>query len=209
MKRCPDARSIPRLLCETLAVKHYADNTWSGILVDFLYYNILFCEEKGLTPEKTSAFFTIMKRVFEFTFRPELEPGNVDDDVERVGVDASFAFFKEQMLRHSVEAPAEGSVGLFTVADVEVPQGRPCRAAQHAASDSARQSIVVSQLAAGGSLATRAPAPRTTAPVPPPVPFTPRRSPGAARRPGAAPPRPGRAPRRLARLGTAGRARAP
>ena len=119
MKRCPDARSIPRLLCETLAVKHYADNTWSGILVDFLYYNILFCEEKGLTPEKTSAFFTIMKRVFEFTFRPELEPGNVDDDVERVGVDASFAFFKEQMLRHSVEAPAEGSVGLFTVADVE------------------------------------------------------------------------------------------
>ncbi|KAH8070881.1 hypothetical protein JL721_4798 [Aureococcus anophagefferens] len=69
--------------------------------------------------EKTSAFFTIMKRVFEFTFRPELEPGNVDDDVERVGVDASFAFFKEQMLRHSVEAPAEGSVGLFTVADVE------------------------------------------------------------------------------------------
>ena len=119
MKRCPDARSIPRLLCETLAVKHYADNTWSGILVDFLYYNILFCEEKGLSPEKTSAFFTIMKRVFEFTFRPELEPGNVDDDVERVGVDASFAFFKEQMLRHSVEAPAEGSVGLFTVADVE------------------------------------------------------------------------------------------
>ncbi|KAH8056442.1 hypothetical protein JL721_10042 [Aureococcus anophagefferens] len=107
----PAAGEKIRLLCETLAVKHYADNTWSGILVDFLYYNILLRGE-GLTPRRRPRSFTIMK-LLEFTFRPELEPGNVDDDVERVGVDASFAFFKEQMLRHSVEAPAEGS-GLFT-----------------------------------------------------------------------------------------------
>ena len=107
------------MLCDAVQVKHYADNTWSGILVDFLYYNLLFCEEKKLTAEKTSAFFSIMKRVFEFTFRPELEPGNVDDYEERVAVEASFAFFKEQMLLHSVDAPGEGSVGLFSVADVE------------------------------------------------------------------------------------------
>ena len=103
-----------------MAVKHYQDNTWSGILVDFLYYNLLFCEGKGLTPEKTSAFFSIMKRVFEYTFRPELEPGNVDESEARVSMEASFAFFKAQMLSHSVEAPEERSVGLFSVGDVEV-----------------------------------------------------------------------------------------
>ena len=115
----PDPAQKIQLLCEAVAVKHYADNTWSGILVDFLYYSLLFCEERGMAPEKTSAFFSIMKRVFEYTFRPDLEPGNVHPAEPRIAMEDSFAFFKDQMLAHSVEDVETAAVGLFSVQDVE------------------------------------------------------------------------------------------
>lgn len=97
-----------RLLSSFIGVKHYEDNARSAILVDFCYYNLLFCEENELTPEQTSAFFSIMKQVFEHAFETK----------EDVTLEENYAFFKEKMLAHSVQQPSSG-VALFSLAAVK------------------------------------------------------------------------------------------
>ncbi|KAJ1446721.1 flagellar C1a complex subunit C1a-32-domain-containing protein [Pelagophyceae sp. CCMP2097] len=105
-----------RLLCLALEIRHYVDNTASAVLVDFLYYALLFCEESAWPPEKTSALFSIMKAVFEFTFKNDATADFPQEDASR---EASFAFFKDKILQHSVESADAASIGLFSVADVE------------------------------------------------------------------------------------------
>ena len=51
---------------------HYEDNPRSGIMVDFCLYNLMFCDEQGFTPEKKSAFFSVMKLVFEESFKGQV-----------------------------------------------------------------------------------------------------------------------------------------
>jgi len=41
-------------------------------MVDFFFYNLIFCRETGLSHEETSAFFSIMKAVFEFSISGEV-----------------------------------------------------------------------------------------------------------------------------------------
>ena len=118
-------RSIPAQakISDAVSVKHYHDNAWSGIFVDFLFYGLMFSEERGFGDAQTSALFSaltlcghqflvarrgegvsalvwskfpaesrssgrlasqVLKRVFEFTFRPDLEPGDVDPAEPRV-----------------------------------------------------------------------------------------------------------------------------
>ena len=72
-----------RLLSSFIGVKHYEDNARSAILVDFCYYNLLFCEENELTPEQTSAFFSIMKQVFEHAFETKVRARATLDDRTR------------------------------------------------------------------------------------------------------------------------------
>lgn len=104
-----------RRISDAVDVKHYADNSWSGVLVDFLYYGLMFAEERSLRPDQTSALFSILRKVFEFTFRPDSDA----DGSPRIEMAESFAFFKDQMLAHAVDAPNDGAVGLFSVPDVE------------------------------------------------------------------------------------------
>ena len=101
------------LLTDAMGVRHYGDNPRSAILVDFYLYNLVFCDEHGFSFAKKSAFFSIMKLVFAHAFEQE-------SPVAPVSREDSLAFFKGRVLAHSVEAPAEGRAGVFSLGDVKV-----------------------------------------------------------------------------------------
>jgi hypothetical protein len=98
------------LLAKAVEVRHYADNPRSAVLVDFFLYNLMFCEENGFSRLKKSAFFSIMKEVFAHGFEgpAPVPPGE------------SLEFFKRSVLAHSVEAPAEGRAGVFSLPEVKL-----------------------------------------------------------------------------------------
>mmetsp|Transcript_22164 Transcript_22164/g.28911 ORF Transcript_22164/g.28911 Transcript_22164/m.28911 type:complete len:162 (-) Transcript_22164:281-766(-) len=91
-----------------MKIRHYHDNPRSTILVDFCLYNLIFCDEHGFSVPKKSAFFSIMKSVFEYSFSGE-----------RIKMEESLNFFKKNVMTHCVEAPAAGRVGVFSLADVK------------------------------------------------------------------------------------------
>ena len=70
-----------RMLNEVMEVRHYADNSRSGILVDFYLYNLVFCDENAFGVAKKSAFFSIMKSVFAFSFEGQ-SPVPMSDSLE-------------------------------------------------------------------------------------------------------------------------------
>jgi hypothetical protein len=102
-----------KLITEAVGVRHYADNARSAIMVDFYLYNIVFCDESGFSTAKKSAFFSIMKLVFAHAF----------DAVDEVTTDASLEFFKQRVLAHAVESPAEGRAGVFSLSDAKLMVG--------------------------------------------------------------------------------------
>ncbi|GMI08243.1 hypothetical protein TrVE_jg10451 [Triparma verrucosa] len=96
-----------RLTAETCGIKHYHDNPRSAILVDFCYYSLMFCEENEFEKEQTSAFFSIMLKVFKAT---------VDEGMSK---DSAFSLFKSLVLSHSVSDPDTGAVELFSLPRVK------------------------------------------------------------------------------------------
>jgi hypothetical protein len=100
-------------LCKFLGIKRYKSNARAAIFVDFCFLNLVYCtEQANYDNEKTSAFFSIMKQIFE-------EATEKDETGELVGMEASFKSFKVLILKHSVEDPEVESVGVFSVADVQ------------------------------------------------------------------------------------------
>jgi hypothetical protein len=73
-----------------LKVQHYSENPRSAILVDFCYFSLLFCKTSSFTLSQTSAFFSIMLRVFTAA---------VDD---RMSSEECLGMFKKLILAHSI-----------------------------------------------------------------------------------------------------------
>jgi hypothetical protein len=125
----PAARVV--LLNEMMGVKHYSDNPRSAILADFCLYNLVFCDEAGFSLAKKSAFFSIMKCVFEHAFQggsaevgvgasgDALDSGALSEGCEAVSSEDSMAYFQKQILAHSVDSPSERMVAVFDLPDVQ------------------------------------------------------------------------------------------
>ena len=114
MEALADATTVKdklRILCELTEVNHYQDNTWSGVFVDYLYYGLAFASERSFSDEQTSALFSILKNVFEHAFP-------VEPDTNSLPLEESHAFFKEQMLTHSVDDAEAGCIQIYSVEDV-------------------------------------------------------------------------------------------
>ena len=114
MEALADATTVKdklRILCELTEVNHYQDNTWSGVFVDYLYYGLAFAAERSFSDEQTSALFSILKNVFEHAFP-------VEPDTNSLPLEESHAFFKEQMLTHSVDDAEAGCIQIYSVEDV-------------------------------------------------------------------------------------------
>mmetsp|Transcript_5371 Transcript_5371/g.18966 ORF Transcript_5371/g.18966 Transcript_5371/m.18966 type:complete len:81 (-) Transcript_5371:189-431(-) len=54
-----------RFVVEKFDLKDFESNAKSTILLDLYLWTLSFCKEAGLSEEKTSALFTIMKRLHE------------------------------------------------------------------------------------------------------------------------------------------------
>lgn len=78
--RLSDPAAKRRLVRETL--------DGDDIVIDFLYYNLVFCEDRGFDADKTLLYFTIVQRLFDFTFGGG-PPKSIDE---------SFQFFKSLVL---------------------------------------------------------------------------------------------------------------
>ena len=59
--------------------------------MDFCYFNLMFCMENDFSPKQTSAFYSIMLKVFKAA---------VD---ERMPSDDAFELFKDCILKHSID----------------------------------------------------------------------------------------------------------
>jgi hypothetical protein len=96
-------------------VKHYEDNPRSAIMVDFCFQLLTFCHaEAGFSDDKTSAFFSTMKQVFEHAL--------CNDSDDEVTMEDSYSHFKSLVLRHSIERTPD-SVGLFSIGEVQQVTG--------------------------------------------------------------------------------------
>jgi hypothetical protein len=72
------SRCHVRLLSSWVRVQHYEENPRSAIMVDFFLYTIIFSQDQGLSPEQTSALFSILKVVFDKSF------GDKNDQASRL-----------------------------------------------------------------------------------------------------------------------------
>eukprot|EP01006_Ploeotia_vitrea_P000488 TRINITY_DN103142_c0_g1_i1.p1 TRINITY_DN103142_c0_g1~~TRINITY_DN103142_c0_g1_i1.p1 ORF type:complete len:296 (-),score=22.02 TRINITY_DN103142_c0_g1_i1:161-1048(-) len=76
------------------------------ILLDYYFHTLRFCREHSFTPEKTSAFFSIMHRTHTESMRA------------RATHEESFKTFQSLIVQHSVHRPPF-STQTFTIADVK------------------------------------------------------------------------------------------
>lgn len=90
-----DAEVIKEYLLRTLNPP-YADNVKLSIAVDFHFYNYMYCMDHAYDNRKTSTLMSIMNDIFLHDMHTN-DPGDV--------MVASFARFKDLLIRHSIERP--------------------------------------------------------------------------------------------------------
>ena len=99
--------------CKTLLQKYLNvgpdnnDDARVNVIIDFHFYNLVFCRESGFTPEKTSTFCGMMKRL-------------LDSDVKAVHrrCEHSFEELKKLILMHSIARPPRSEC-IFSMDDVQ------------------------------------------------------------------------------------------
>mmetsp|Transcript_42723 Transcript_42723/g.72746 ORF Transcript_42723/g.72746 Transcript_42723/m.72746 type:complete len:196 (-) Transcript_42723:346-933(-) len=106
------------ILNDAMGVRHYQDNPKSKIMVDFCFYNIMFCDENSFSIPKKSAFFSVMKQVFEHAF--EAEASSSSAAVLPVNREESLEYFKAKILAHSVNAPEIGRSAVFDLPEIKL-----------------------------------------------------------------------------------------
>jgi len=97
---------IKQVLADIFMLDNYKSNLKCGIIMDLYFYTLQFAREQKFSPEKTSAFFSIIKKVFEVCI--ETPFGNLDH---------TFEYFKDLIHCHSVNRPPY-SIELFTPDEV-------------------------------------------------------------------------------------------
>lgn len=97
---------IKQVLADIFILDNYKDNLKCGIIMDLYYYTLQYAREQAFTPEKTSAFFSIVKKVFEVCI--ETPYGNLDH---------TFEYFKDLIHCHSINRPPY-SIELFSPDEV-------------------------------------------------------------------------------------------
>ncbi|KAK3797331.1 hypothetical protein RRG08_004690 [Elysia crispata] len=101
-----NADHVKQVLADIFELDNYKDNLKTGIKMDLFYYTLQFAREQRFSSEKISAFFSIMKRIFEVCI--ETPYGNLDH---------TFQYFKDLLLCHSVNRPPY-SIELFNPHEV-------------------------------------------------------------------------------------------
>jgi len=89
-----NSNDIKNFLAEIFMLDNYKDNLKNGIIIDLYYYTLQYARDQGFSPMQTSAFFSIVKKLFEACI--ETPYGNLDQ---------TFEYFKELIHVHSMYTP--------------------------------------------------------------------------------------------------------
>ncbi|XP_071093016.1 cilia- and flagella-associated protein 119-like [Haliotis cracherodii] len=101
-----NADHIKNVLSDIFGLSDHRENLKSGIIMDLYYYTLQFARDNGFNREKTSAFFSIIKKTHEVCI--ETPFGNLDQ---------TFNYFKALILCHAVNRPPH-SIELFSADEV-------------------------------------------------------------------------------------------
>jgi len=77
------------------------------IILDFHFNNYQFALQNSFSNEKVSTFLSIMDHIFDVSLR------------KHMGSESAFKYFKEIMLRHSIQRPPH-SLSIFSLSDVKL-----------------------------------------------------------------------------------------
>lgn len=108
LESCNDEAEVKRMLYDIFNVSEY-DEMKQKIAVNFHFFNYAFCKENAFDSRRTSTFLSIMNELLQ----RDSEMSSVTHTM-----DASFEYFKELVLKHSIEAPPK-SVQIFLPSNVE------------------------------------------------------------------------------------------
>ncbi|XP_062619349.1 cilia- and flagella-associated protein 119-like [Saccostrea cucullata] len=97
-----NADHIKQVLADVFNLDDHKENLKTGIIMDLYFYTLQFARDNNFTKEKTSAFFSIVKKTHEVCI--ETPFGNLDE---------TFNYFKDLLLCHAVNRPPH-SIELFT-----------------------------------------------------------------------------------------------
>jgi len=101
-----NADHIKQVLADIFMLDNYRDSLKVGIIMDLYFHTLQYARQQSFSPEKTSAFFSIIKKCFEICI--ETPFGNLDH---------TFEYFKDLIHCHSVNRPPY-SIELFTPDEV-------------------------------------------------------------------------------------------
>ncbi|XP_046576796.1 LOW QUALITY PROTEIN: coiled-coil domain-containing protein 189-like [Haliotis rubra] len=101
-----NADHIKNVLSDIFGLSDHRDDLKTGIIMDLYYYTLQFARDNGFSREKTSAFFSIIKKTHEVCI--ETPFGNLDQ---------TFNYFKALILCHAVNRPPH-SIELFSADEV-------------------------------------------------------------------------------------------
>eukprot|EP00899_Mesostigma_viride_P023776 jgi/Mesvir1/4583/Mv08159-RA.1 len=105
--KASDVPMLRKTVDEYMGLDDVQSNHEQAALEDLYFNTIQFAWKLGFTPEKVSAFFSIMKRT------------HFDAVGGRLTLRKSFAAFQDLLLAHAVQRPPY-SVGIFSLHDVQV-----------------------------------------------------------------------------------------
>ncbi|BFZ18286.1 hypothetical protein BsWGS_21324 [Bradybaena similaris] len=109
IERLKDIQNYDQLrhvLADIFSLGNYKQNLKASIVLDLYYYTLQFARQHQFSPEQTSAFFSIIKSIFEVC--QETPYGNLD---------YTYKYFKELLFCHCVNQPPI-SIELFTKEEV-------------------------------------------------------------------------------------------
>ncbi|XP_065830548.1 cilia- and flagella-associated protein 119-like [Oscarella lobularis] len=107
LEQCHSAEEKTSAIADIFDLKSFDDDLKSEIVVDLYFYALQFAEEMKFSREQTSAFFSIVKATHHKCIETPFD-----------NMQATFDFFKELVLCHSVRRPPY-SVGLFNPDQVQ------------------------------------------------------------------------------------------
>ncbi|BFZ04481.1 hypothetical protein BsWGS_07519 [Bradybaena similaris] len=97
---------VKQVLADIFMLDNYRTEPRSAIVMDLFFHTLQFAKQEQFSREKTSAFFSIIKHIFEMCIESPFMNNDITHD-----------YFKDLLVCHSVHRPPY-SIALFSASDV-------------------------------------------------------------------------------------------
>ncbi|CAG5115840.1 unnamed protein product, partial [Candidula unifasciata] len=97
---------VKQVLADIFMLDDHRTDSRSAIVMDLFFYTLQFAKREQFSRDKTSAFFSIIKRIFEMCIETPFDNKDLTHD-----------YFKDLLICHSVQRPPY-SLALFSATNV-------------------------------------------------------------------------------------------